>query len=61
MPTNIPKTLVEFAEMMFHKPYAKDAPLFWNRMTMRQVKTFRTSAMTTADVEKKLSPGNVRT
>lgn len=38
-----------------------DSPLFWNMMMMRQVKTFRTSAMTTADVVKKRSPGNVRT
>lgn len=30
-------------------------------MSTRQVETFRTSAMTTADVAKKCSPGNVRT
>lgn len=30
-------------------------------MSTRQVRTFRISAMTTADVAKKWSPGNVRT
>lgn len=30
-------------------------------MSSRHVRTFRTSAMTTADVAKKRSPGNVRT
>lgn len=35
--------------------------LFCSRMMSRHVSTFRTSAITTADVAKKRSPGNVRT